>query len=149
MKSIVLGIVAVAIMSAMGSYSYLSLMKVEAVDRGVPPQYLATGNTTGTASAAVSKEIEMKQLDELSILLTASGGNFGSKFLIVQASANCQNYFTVDNITLSTATTKGVEYSGASKATTVPVNPAVFPCVKAFTSAGNTGVTETITYSAR
>ena len=108
-----------------------------------------SGKVTGTQNGTVTKTIPMHTNSELALILKATGGNFGSKFFIVQVAHDCSTFVTVDNISLTTLTIKGVQYSDSSKATTVPVNPADFPCVKAFTSAGVTGVTESLTYSAR
>jgi len=109
--------------------------------------YFTTGKVTSAVAGTVTKTIKMQNAKELNLILTASGGNFGSKFLIIQTSIDNSVFTTVDNITLSTNTIKAVAYSAASKATTVPVNPAAWPYVKVFTSAGNAGVTSTLTYS--
>ena len=107
--------------------------------------YLA-GVETGTASAAVSKTIGTSNADKLSFILTASGGNFGSKFGLVSVSVDGTNFILVDNVTLSTNTLVAKNYSDTTLASTVAVNPAMFPFVKIATSAGNTGVTEKITF---
>lgn len=105
-----------------------------------------SGVETGTASAAVSKTIGTDNANKLSFILTASGGNFGSKFGLVSVSADGTNFILVDNITLSTNTLIAKNYASGSLASTVAVNPAMFPFVKIATSAGNTGVTEKITF---
>jgi hypothetical protein len=109
--------------------------------------YFTTGKVTSTSGGVVNKVIKMQNARELNLILTATGGNFGSKFLIVQTSIDNSVFTTVDNISLTTTTLKAVAYSQASKATTVPVNPAAYPWVKVFVSAGNTGVTENLYYS--
>ena len=112
---------------------------------GVVNGYLS-GVETGTASAAVSKVIQNPDADELAFILTASGGNFGSKFGLVSVSVDGTNFVQVDNITLSTNTVVAKNYSDTSLASSVAINPAVFPFVKIATSAGNTGVTEKISF---
>jgi len=107
--------------------------------------YLA-GVETGTASAAVSKTLQTQDSDKLSFILQASGGNFGSKFGLVSVSVDGTNFILVDNVTLSTNTLVAKNYSDTTLASTVAVNPAMFPFVKIATSAGNTGVTEKITF---
>ena len=107
------------------------------------------GREVGTASAAVTKTIALPGDQILGVLWTASGGNFGSKFGLVSVSVDNTNFVLVDNVSLSTNTKVGKWYSEGTKATTVAVNPAVFPFVKLQTSAGNSGVTETITWTAQ
>jgi hypothetical protein len=106
-----------------------------------------SGRTVGTVAAAVSKTIETNTQKQLAFLLTASGGNFGSKFGLVSVSVDGTNFVLVDNVTLGTNTVIAKNYSDAHLATTVAVNPVLFPFVKIATSAGNTGVTETITWT--
>lgn len=107
-----------------------------------------SGSETGTASGAVTKTVELSNNKILAVLWTAAGGNFGSKFGLVSVSVDGSAFILVDNVTLSTNTTVGKYYSDSTKATTVAINPATFPFVKLQTSAGNTGVTETITWQA-
>lgn len=108
-----------------------------------------SGRTVGTAAAAVTKTIETSSQKHLAFLLSASGGNFGSKFGLVSVSVDGTNFILVDNITLGTNTSIGKNYSDTHLATTVAVNPVLFPFVKIATSAGNSGVTETITWTAQ
>jgi len=113
--------------------------------QGAVNGYLS-GVETGTASAAVTKIIQNQDADKLSFILTASGGNFGSKFGLVSVSVDGTNFIQVDNITLSTNTAVAKNYSDTSLASSIAINPAVFPFVKIATSAGNTGVTEKISF---
>jgi hypothetical protein len=106
------------------------------------------GSETGAAAAAVTKTVELNNDKILTVLWTASGGNFGSKFGLVSVSVDNSAFILVDNVSLSTNTKVGKYYSDSTKATTVAINPATFPFVKLQTSAGNTGVTETITWQA-
>jgi hypothetical protein len=109
--------------------------------------YFVTGKKVGAVNATVSQVIKMQNAKELALLLKATAGNFGSKFLIVQVSQDNSVFITVDNITLGTATIKGVNYSAANTATTVPVNPALFPYVKVYTSALVTNGAQTLYWS--
>lgn len=113
-------------------------------------RYPVCGSVSAAAAAAVSQVIQMKGMNALSVFVNATGGNMGSTNLLVQVSLDntANSYFTVDSIGMSSATIKGIAYSNALKATTVPVNPAAFPFVKVSTSAGVTSVTETLYWCA-
>jgi hypothetical protein len=111
--------------------------------------YPSTGRTVGTVAVALTKTINMHSLDELSLVLQASGGNFGSKFMLISVSVDNSNFIQVDNVSLSTNTISVKQYDSAHLASGVAINPALFPYVKVAQSAGNTGVTATLTYSGR
>lgn len=124
----------------------ISMIAVQSANaQGAVNGYLA-GSETGAASAAVSKTIGTDNANKLSFILTASGGNFGSKFGLVSVSTDGTNFILIDNITLSTNTLIAKNYTDGNPASTVAINPAVFPFVKIATSAGNSGVTEKITF---
>jgi hypothetical protein len=111
--------------------------------------YPSTGRQVGTAAAVITKTVNMHGLDELSLVLQASGGNFGSKYWLISVSVDNSNFIQVDNISLSTNTISVKQYDSAHLASGAAINPALFPYVKAATSAGNSGVTPTLTWSAR
>ena len=116
-----------------------------AYSQGAVDGYLA-GSSTGANGSAVSKIIGTDKANELSVILTAAGGNFGSKFGLVSVSVDGSTFIQVDNFTLSTNTLVAKVYNSSALIADVPVNPAVFPFVKIATSAGNTNVVETISF---
>ena len=141
MKQLLIAVLAVAL--------GLAAMLAQTAVAQVGTNGFVAGKETGTASAAVSKTISLPGDQLLTVVWTASGGNFGSKFALVSVSVDNSNFILVDNVSLSTNTKVAKWYSEGTKATTVAVNPAVYPFVKLETSAGNSGVTETITWTAQ
>lgn len=102
------------------------------------------GTKSGAVAGAVTKFIQMKDANALTVLVNATGGNLGANNLVVGISMDNGTYQTVDTIAMGSATLKGISYSNALKATTVTVNPAAYPWVKVATSAGVSSVTETL-----
>lgn len=128
---------------------FIAVSMQQAYAQTVLQGYPSTGRTVGTVATALSKTINMHGLKELSLVLQASGGNFGSKFWLISVSVDNSNFIQVDNVSLSTNTISVKQYDDNHLASGAAINPAIFPYVKAVQSAGNTGVTATITWSAR
>lgn len=124
----------------------ISVTAIQSVNaQGAVDGYLA-GSQTGANGSAVSKIVGTDNANQLSFILTADGGNFGSKFGLVSVSVDGSTFIQVDNITLSTNTIVARNYNSTNSIADVPVNPAIFPFVKIETSAGNTNVIETISF---
>jgi hypothetical protein len=128
---------------------FIAISMQQVMAQTVLQGYPSTGRTVGTVAVALTKTINMHGLDELAFALQASGGNFGSKFLLVSVSVDNSNFIQIDNISLSTNTISVKQYDATHLGTGVAINPAIFPYVKVAQSAGNTGVTATLTYSGR
>jgi hypothetical protein len=128
---------------------FIAISMQQVMAQTVLQGYPSTGRQVGTVSTALTKTVNMHGLDELSLVLQGSGGHFGSKYWLISVSVDNSNFIQVDNISLSTNTISVKQYDSAHLASGVAVNPALFPYVKAAQSAGNSGTTPTITWSAR
>ena len=106
------------------------------------------GTSTTAVAGAISKVIEMHGMSKLSLVLTATGGNFNSTNMVVSVSEDGVTYLDIDSIALQTGTIKGAVYGAGLKSTTVVIDPALFPYVKVTTSAGVGSVTEKLYYVA-
>lgn len=103
--------------------------------------YAITDNryVTGTATAANGvRVVKMLALNgavsQLSIIFSANGV-YASQSATIKASIDNSTWFTVDTVSLSTGTSLGKYYSDTNKATTIPVNIAVFPYLNITTPA--------------
>lgn len=105
-----------------------------------------TGTKVGTNGAAVEKFLALQgSVKEIAIIFSANG-TYTSQSATIKASIDNTTWFTVDTVSLSTGTSLGKFYSDASKATTIPVNPAAFPFLDIATPAITARV-QTITWS--
>jgi len=114
----------------------------------VASQYPIMGTSTTSVAGAISKVIEMHGMTKLSLILTATGGNFNSTNLVIEVSEDGATYVVVDTIALSTGTTKGAVYGAGLKSSTIAIDPALFPYIRVTTSAGVGSVTEKLYYVA-
>jgi len=89
-----------------------------------------SSSKTGSVNSTLTATINMFSSNELGILLTATGGNFSSADATVSVSSDNDNFIAVDTVGLGTATVVGLEYGPDRNATTVDVNPALYPFVK-------------------
>jgi hypothetical protein len=105
-----------------------------------------SSSKTGNVNTTLSATINMFSSNDLAVLLTASGGNFSSADATVSVSADNENFIAVDTVGLGTATTVGLEYHEDRNATTIGINPALYPFVKVSVPA-ITGVTVTATWT--
>jgi hypothetical protein len=135
-------------LSAILAFGFIAVSMQNVVAQTVLQGYPTSGRTSATVSTALTKTINMHGFNALSLVLQASGGNFGSKFMLVSVSVDNTNFIQIDNVSLSTNTISVKQYDSAHLGTGVAINPALFPFVKVAQSAGNSGVTPTLTWSA-
>jgi hypothetical protein len=105
-----------------------------------------TGTITGTNGVKVSQVIELKGSATEIALIFSSNATYAAQTATVAVSIDNNNWITVDSVSLGTGTSLGKGYSSASKATTIPVNPASFPYLNITLPAIATHV-QTITWS--